>query len=294
MEELKIRVRWSGGTFMLSFTKSSTLKDLRDQISAKTQIAPRYQELRKGYPPCVFFLPNITTFESAHIGSGESILVEKLLKPIDINEDTDSMPIIRRIIAADNSCLFNSISYALETRNKKAGVFLRSVISAFIESDSETYNESLLGKNNQEYCSWIENETSWGGGIELSILSKYYSVEIAAVSIQTARIDLFGQEEGHQKRIYVIYDGIHYDVLVKNYSESEDEANDVTVFSVNDENTYIAAIAFAEELRKARQFTDVHSFTLMCAVCSTGLIGEKEAVLHAKNTGHQNFQEFHK
>jgi hypothetical protein len=42
----------------------------------------------------------------------------------------------------------------------------------------------------------------------------------------------------------------------------------------------------------ARQFTDTAKFTLRCGVCALGLVGEKEAVEHAKATGHQNFAEY--
>ncbi len=47
-----------------------------------------------------------------------------------------------------------------------------------------------------------------------------------------------------------------------------------------------------EAAHKARQFTDVNSFTLRCAVCQLGLKGEKEATVHAKETGHTNFAEY--
>jgi ubiquitin thioesterase OTU1 len=54
--------------------------------------------------------------------------------------------------------------------------------------------------------------------------------------------------------------------------------------------------AGAEQLvaacHQARQFTDIANFTLRCGVCQIGLKGEKEAVEHAKATGHQNFSEY--
>jgi hypothetical protein len=57
-----------------------------------------------------------------------------------------------------------------------------------------------------------------------------------------------------------------------------------------------AAAAGAEQLvaacHAARQFTDIANFTLRCGVCQIGLKGEKEAVEHAKTTGHQNFAEY--
>jgi ubiquitin thioesterase OTU1 len=34
------------------------------------------------------------------------------------------------------------------------------------------------------------------------------------------------------------------------------------------------------------------NFTLRCGVCKAGLVGEKDAVKHAKETGHQSFTEY--
>ena len=47
------------------------------------------------------------------------------------------------------------------------------------------------------------------------------------------------------------------------------------------------------QAHKARQYTDMASFTLRCGVCQVGVRGEKEAVEHAKATGHSNFSEYH-
>jgi ubiquitin thioesterase OTU1 len=53
-----------------------------------------------------------------------------------------------------------------------------------------------------------------------------------------------------------------------------------------------AAKDVVEALHKQRAFTDTSNFTLRCGICSIGLTGEKAAVEHAKQTGHQNFQEY--
>jgi ubiquitin thioesterase OTU1 len=58
-------------------------------------------------------------------------------------------------------------------------------------------------------CYRIKNTTSWGGQIEVSILSKYYKIEICVVDIQTCRIDRFGEDQNYTKRVFIIYDGIH-------------------------------------------------------------------------------------
>ena len=47
------------------------------------------------------------------------------------------------------------------------------------------------------------------------------------------------------------------------------------------------------QANKARQFTDTASFTLRCGTCKIGVKGEKEALEHAKTTGHANFSEYH-
>lgn len=51
-------------------------------------------------------------------------------------------------------------------------------------------------------------------------MSEYFKIEIAAVDIVNVRYDLFGQGKGYSDRVYLIYSGIHYDLLVKNYVEN--------------------------------------------------------------------------
>ena len=50
--------------------------------------------------------------------------------------------------------------------------------------------------------------------------------------------------------------------------------------------------ASPSQAHEARQFTDTANFTLRCGVCQLGIVGEKEAVEHAKATGHQRFSEY--
>jgi len=46
------------------------------------------------------------------------------------------------------------------------------------------------------------------------------------------------------------------------------------------------------QFHEARQFTDTANFTLRCLVCQLGVKGEKEAMEHAKASGHQSFGEY--
>lgn len=203
--------------------------------------------------------------------------------------------VVRRVIPSDNSCLFNAVGYVME-HNKHKAPELRQVIAAAVASDPVKYNEAFLGKNNEEYCSWIMDPEKWGGAIELSILSEYYSREIAAYDIQTMRCDLYGQEKKYNERVMLIYDGLHYDALALTPSDSASEEFDQTIFPVD----YKRSIGPAENLalnlvkdaHRKRSFTDTSNFTLRCGVCQIGVIGQKEAAEHAQATGHINFQEY--
>ena len=56
--------------------------------------------------------------------------------------------------------------------------------------------------------------------------------------------------------------------------------------------TSATAVLFNVQVHEARQFTDTANFTLRCKDCQLPVKGEKEAIAHAKATGHANFGEF--
>ncbi|KAH7842254.1 hypothetical protein Vadar_003290 [Vaccinium darrowii] len=203
--------------------------------------------------------------------------------------------IVRRVIPADNSCLFNAVGYVMDHDKNKAPE-LRQVIAATVASDPTQYSEAFLGKPNEEYCAWILNPEKWGGAIELAILSDYYGREIGAYDIQTTRCDLYGQGKKYHERVMLIYDGLHYDALAMSPSDGAPEEFDQTIFPVQRDMTIgpvgRLALNFIKEQQRKRSYTDTANFTLRCGVCQIGVIGQKEAVEHAQATGHVNFQEY--
>jgi len=205
--------------------------------------------------------------------------------------DPDGLIMIRRVIAADNSCLFNSIAYALENKAKNKSRELRRTVASYIMNDPQQYNEAVLERTNDQYCSWILKDESWGGAIELEVFSKHYKVEIGAVDIENLIINVFGTGQGYNQRIYVLYDGIHYDILARNISEDMDVDMDITIFSPQDKYAYEGALALAKELNSKKQFTNMGKFSIQCGTCYEKFVGESEAVEHNKKTGHINFQE---
>lgn len=96
---------------------------------------------------------------------------------------------------------------------------MREIIANAVNDDQVYFSEAVLGKPNADYCEWIRNPNSWGGAIEVSILSNYYGLEIDVIDTQSGSISKFGEDKSYPYRVFLIYDGIHYDPL---YLESPD------------------------------------------------------------------------
>lgn len=62
---------------------------------------------------------------------------------------------------------------------------MRELVAKEIKSNPDQYNEAVLERSNSSYCDWILKDTSWGGGIELSVFSQYYEIEIVALDLKT-------------------------------------------------------------------------------------------------------------
>ncbi|KAJ9505863.1 hypothetical protein QJQ45_027954, partial [Haematococcus lacustris] len=143
---------------------------------------------------------------------------------------------------------------------------------------------------------WILGKDKWGGAIELSILAAHFGREIAAYDIQTKRCDLYGQDAGYSERVMLLYDGLHYDSLAVAAFEGAPEELDTRILDLSSPRQLAMVEEGATKLvaacHDARMFTNTASFTLRCGVCQVGLKGEREAVDHAKTTGHQNFTEY--
>jgi len=200
--------------------------------------------------------------------------------------------LLRQVVPADNSCLFTSVFFCIE--NGKLDLScqksMRELIAHTVKSDPVTFNDAILGKTSSEYCKWIKDDSNWGGGIEIMILSKYYKIEICVVDIQTCRIDRFGEDYNYPSRVFIIYDGIHFDPLFMDSPEASSKKQ--TRFSVYDDDVWKQALEMAREVKAARQFVDVNNFKLKCLVCQKALSGQKAAQEHAEQTGHTNFGEF--
>jgi ubiquitin thioesterase OTU1 len=204
--------------------------------------------------------------------------------------------LVLRVMPDDNSCMFRALSSAVLGSALDGMTELRSVVAQTIQANPELYTTGMLEKEPSAYCEWITREDSWGGGIELSILSQHFDIEIASVNVQDLRVDRFN--EGKPTRCILVYSGIHYDVVaVTPFSGAEPEF-DRKVFDVirtGDEEMDGGALEAAVELCKVLQsrhyYTDTHGFTVKCNQCGQTGTGQQWAVQHARGTGHGDFGE---
>lgn len=94
-----------------------------------------------------------------------------------------------------------------------SGNYMREIIANAVKDNQVDFSEAVLGKPNDDYCEWIRNPNSWGGAIEVSILSNFYGIEVAVIDTQSGSISKFGEDKDYPHRVFLIYDGIHYDPL---------------------------------------------------------------------------------
>ena len=107
---------------------------------------------------------------------------------------------------------------------------LRKIVARELLDKPDEYCEIVLGKPPKEYAEWIRRSESWGGAIELKILSEYYATEIVIVNSQTATLTRFGEDKNYPHRIFVYYDGIHYDGI---YWEPSNVSVYINLFFIN-------------------------------------------------------------
>lgn len=202
--------------------------------------------------------------------------------------------LVLRIMPDDNSCLFRAFGSAFFGLMDNM-TELRSLIAQQIQAQPETYSQAVLDQKPDDYCRWIQTEDAWGGGIELSMLSKHFDVEICSIDVQTLRVDRFN--EGRPTRCILVYSGIHYDTIALSPSDPPYERAyappdfDTLIFDSSDESVLAAAVELCKELQKKHYYTDTAAFSVKCNICGGQFSGESGATAHATQTGHYDFSE---
>ena len=172
--------------------------------------------------------------------------------------DYSKYSIKKKDIPADNSCLFNAVNFAIN-QNADSPEIIRGIIASEIMANPQEYNSAVLDKDPEEYCKWIMKKETWGGGIELSILSKFFQIQIGVADIQHITIEYFGN---YNKCIYLLYDNIHYDVFYK-----EENGKITGIFNTYDERVKQEIMDICIELQKHRRYVDSLMLSADCIQC---------------------------
>lgn len=320
---IRIRLRAPDGQHTISLDDNAAVSDLLSSIATTTNL-PLF-DLKWGFPPRpldptlyglstplsetdlklngaqIMVLGQATGDPSetkAKEEQNKSAPLSLKSKQSEALKETPEIPLpsrggtmVLRVMPDDNSCMFRALGTAVLSSSLDSMTELRSLIAQAIQADPETYNEAVLDRKPDEYCQWISYSDSWGGGIELSILSKEFDVEIASINVQDLRVDSFN--EGRPKRCILVYSGIHYDTMafVPNGASILDTEDDIKLFDSADNEFLEAAKLLCAELRKKHYYTDTKKFSIKCNICGWKGAGERGATEHATETGHYEFGE---
>ena len=204
----------------------------------------------------------------------------------------DELKPIRRLVDADNSCLFSSIAYLTnrENYNESSSLIYRNMIVEYLHNNE--FEDALLDLPKPYYISEISNTNKWGGGIEIKIFSEIFKMQIAVVDAQTNRIDLFGQDQNYENIIFILYTGIHYDPLVMNFDETMESESDITIFKTSDKDILNKFKDFCKTFTEKGDFVDIGNILLLeCTDCQEKFMNKVSATQHANKEDHWNFKQ---
>ncbi|KAM6536536.1 ubiquitin-specific protease otu1 [Fusarium falciforme] len=203
--------------------------------------------------------------------------------------------LLLRVMPSDNSCLFTAFGGALPKQIPAQQ--LRRMMADYIVQHPEDYSEAVLGSSPSQYCRSIQDPDRWGGGIELSILSSIFDIQICTFDVQAQNLINFGEEK--RDRCILVYSGIHYDRVAFSYSEYPHDAPslppemDRTVWPIDDDEVLEQAHKLVKKLNAAHYYTDTEGLILKCDVPGCDWIGsgQLEGRKHAELTGHVDLSE---
>ncbi|KAF0714076.1 Aste57867_4056 [Aphanomyces stellatus] len=285
---MNLKVNCSQGSLKLTgLAADTTLLQLKLRLLQETGLPPSHQTLLSGYPPKPVVGDDEALLTSVGITSGSAIMLKEEVTLASAKPS--KVKFVRKVIAADNSCLFNAIGFCLGKGDKNNGETLRHIVKDAILSNPSVYNATFLGRSVDEYCTWILQPNSWGGEIELSILSAHFKVEMLVFDVVSMSRLCYGEDQGFTQRLFLLYDGIHYDAIAE--TGHPGPSSDKTLFAINDFVKVEHASVLAVEAHQSHQYTDLGGFSIQCMQCRKAFTGERQAQAHANETGHNEFGE---
>lgn len=308
------------GDKVLTIEAECDLETLQGLILSTSEDDILLEGIRYGFPPqSVTFKGNENkTLEQLGISNGEKIIVNltEVGKPVATSpmKHPDASQVhkqgnqkdskasgasskgvwidSRRLLQVhdvpdDNSCLFHAISYAVY-KDISLSSEIRRIVAAAVRKDTIKYSDAILGRPNHEYSEWILKPTSWGGGIEIAILSNHLKYAIYVLDVDACKYEKFN-EQLYDQFIIIAYNGVHYDTV-----EILDGSYHQTVFDIREKDSQFLlqeTLKVAREMKREGKTFNTTRDSILCNTCGTTLIGEREVSKHAEKTGHVDFRQ---
>lgn len=309
---MKLKIKSTAATAIVSVDPGVSVRELSELVASTDAFADTsIVSYKYGFPPKTISATDSQTLQDAGIKPNEQLIAETGLEKPAAAKTASSAPsaaarsdsgiphvalangfLILRNVPDDNSCLFHAISYALTGSTDYEQLELRHVVASTIRQNPDLYSEVVLGRPNAQYCAWIEKKESWGGAIELGILSKHLNVRINCFDVELGNMMVF-QDEAHKadRFIVLVYSGIHYDCIVSNRELTSNRSNDVGCWTTNESEIDGASEKLVQHLQHNNYTTNTTTFRVRCLECYEVLVGEMGAQKHANSTGHFRFGE---
>lgn len=258
-----LRLRLPTGVENVEFDESTLWDSFLQKVEDISGFNKECLKILAGYPPKPLVAAGdeklmnlVKAGDILTVQKGVANVVRGVAKGVYIPPANNKWHFVRRVCPSDNSCVFHAAAYVLRDKSRTDGPGLREECAAAVRDNPEAFTEAMLERPNREYVEWIRRPTSWGGAIELGILSFVNGIQIVALDLESCQLHKFGEGTEYTTRAFVVYTGKHYDAIAMNpMYNSPMEKEDQVLFNVNDAFVFDRAMRFVrEEAENMRQF----------------------------------------
>ncbi|KAI1080266.1 OTU-domain-containing protein [Whalleya microplaca] len=205
--------------------------------------------------------------------------------------------LVLRVMPDDNSCLFTAVGGALRGLPPSPDGYtpqqLRRIVVDHIRSNPAKFSAVVLEKSPEAYCARMLQPDTWGGAIELGIISELFNLEICVVDVKTNNVIRYGEGQ-HELRCILVYSNVHYDRVAEIFVEEQEVMEfDVTRWAVESSDHLVAHTKeMCKKLKEEHHyFTDTSDFVVLCNDCGWMGQGQKALAEHSLKTRHSNITE---
>ncbi|RHY24606.1 hypothetical protein DYB28_007751 [Aphanomyces astaci] len=217
MASINLKVNSSQGSIKLSgLAPDTTLLQLKQRLLQETGLTPDNQTCM-----CSIRINHLTVYLFSHVAVLSGYPPKLIVG--------DNSELLTKLGITSGSVVTLKEEVTLASTKPSTATFVRK---DKILSDPSVYNPTFLGRAVDEYCAWIMDDKSWGGEIELSILSAHFGVEMLVFDVVSMSRLCYGEDQGFTQRLFLLYDGIHYDAIAE--TGHRGPHSDKTLFSIND------------------------------------------------------------